>query len=72
MSVEVSRSTGDHDRDSAGDVSAGTVNKGIKEFNSDSESQTSATDSDEESATGYCLTCSDTKEAVTKIAHKKV
>ena len=33
VTVEVSGSTGDHVRDSVGDVSAGKVNKGVEESN---------------------------------------
>ena len=71
VAVEVSGRTGDHDRDSMGDASVGKVDKCIEESDSDSESQTSTTNSDQESVTGDCLTCSDTEEAVVKIAHKK-
>ena len=70
MAVEVSRSTRDHDRDSTGDISVGKADKGIEEYDLDGESQTSTTDSDQESVTGDCLTCSDTEEAAVKIAHK--
>ena len=72
VAVEVSGSTGDHDGDSTGDVSSGEANKGIEKSNSDSESQSSPTDSSQESVSGDCLICSDTEEAVVKIAQKKI
>ena len=71
MAVEALGSTGEDDRDSAGDVSEDNTDHGIKESHLDSESWMITTNSHQESATGDCLTYSDTEEAAVKPAHKK-
>ena len=52
-------------------VSEDDADQGGDESDSDSDLQESATDSSPESATGDCLTCSDTEEAAVTFAHKK-
>ena len=69
--AETLGSTGDHDRDSTGDISEDETDHGIEESDSDGESQASVANSDPESATGYCLTCSDMEEEAVRSSHKK-
>ena len=71
VDVEALGSTRDHDRDSSRGISEDKADQSIEEPELGSESQTSTTDSDQESVTGDCLTCSDTEVASVKSAHKK-
>ena len=71
FTVEALESTRDHGRDFTMGVSKDDINPGGDEPNPDSDSLESAADSGHESATGDCLTCSDTEEAAVKSAHKK-
>ena len=71
--VEDSGSTGDWDRDSIVGVSKDDTNQDDDKSSSKSDSWESIADSGPESVTGDdCLTCSDTKDAAVKSAHKKI
>ena len=69
--MKASVSTGDCSRDLAVAVRKDNANQGGDESDSDSDSLESAANSIPESATGDCLSCSDTKQAAVKSAHKK-
>ena len=64
-------STVDYDRDFAVEVSGHDAYQGCNESDSSSDLQESVADSGPESATGECLTYSDTEEVAVNSAHKK-
>ena len=70
MVAEASGIIIDHDRDSVVEVSRDDADQSSDESDSGSDSLESATDSGPKSATGNCLTCSDTKEVAINTAHK--
>ena len=70
VAIEALKSTGDHDKDNVRDISEDKANQGIEKPKSGSKSQTSTADSNQESVTGDCLSCSDTEEAAVKSSHK--
>ena len=72
FAAEAFGSTIDCDRDSAVEVSWDDADQSGKESDSSSGLQESVADSGPESATGDCLTCSDTEEVAVNSAHKKV
>ena len=72
LAVEASGSIVDCDRGSVVEVSGNDANQSGDESDSSSDSLESAADSGPESATGDCLTCSDTEEVALNSAHKKL
>ena len=71
MAVDALGSTGGPDRDSAVGISENDTDHSDDESESDWESWESVADSNLESATGDCLTCSDTKETAVRYSHQK-
>ena len=71
VAAEALGSTGDHDRDSTVGISENDTDQSGDESESDCESWESISDSNLESTTGDCLTCSDTEEAAVRSACQK-
>ena len=71
LAVEALGSTIDCDRDSVVEDSEDDADQNSNESDSSSDSQENAAVSGPESATGDCLTCSDTKKVAINSAHKK-
>ena len=71
LATEALGSTTDSDRDSVVEVSRDDADQSGNKSHSSSDLLKSAADSNPESTTRDCLTCSDTKEAVINSANKK-